>query len=465
MSRLSDFFKEAAARFQKYWNNNPQTTLVLLDTEGNPKEIFLDLGFQNERSSVLKTKYLREYIRHVVRRQGRGESIPDFQIMRYDFPNGWKVPMKGRRTLQEYYEQGIIPAARDQNVEPTKLISLRDATFILQKGLPLLDISTEHAKLARRRDYKEFIERNQQGEWKAFMQGEAKKYTAVETDRGVLLFSQSKQGQKALHTYLKEYADNFFDPARSTEVLKIYEVANPTADVAAQADNCIDRLSRRDMRSDDADLRYSRYSFTPEKMLDRSVLDGALCIDKYDMRPDFHNYDRFTTDNSLVINPHNYDIASLLYIAENGMADHLYTPGIHSFGFGKEFGPLAEKIADTVRVKGENPASTHDFGYAALQRQAKETAREILLSQYNISDGKFSMGQQLCKVIPLRRDPEMESPAVTQKAAAQRREPASGEPSLRRLPALAVPEETKPGRTVRHVSSLSPGNKKGPSVS
>lgn len=461
MSKLSDFFKKAQAEFKQFWNDNPMGVLVLLDAEGKPLEIVRD--YQRPDSGTMD--YYRNFIRHAVRRYGRGDTIPDFQIMRYNFPNGWKVPLMGRRTLKEYYDRGIVDAACRQQVEPSWKIPMRDAAFVIQKGLPLLDISTEHGKLARRRDYKEFAERNRQGEWKAFMQGDTKKYNAVETDRGVLLFSQGKQGQKALHTYLKECADNFFDPVHSTEVLKIYELTNPTADVAAQADNCIDRLSRRDMRTEGADLRYSRYSFTPEKMLDHSVLDGALCTEKYDMRPDFHNYDRFTQDNTLVIDRRSYDITSLLYIAENGIADHLHTPGFHSFGFEKEFGPLAGKIADTVRVKGENPDSEHDFGYAALQQEAKETAREILLSQYSIADGKFSMGQQRGIVIPLRRGLGMESPSMKPESPARYREPAAGESSLRRLPALAAPQETKPGPTVRHVSTLPAGNKKGPGVS
>ena len=48
------------------------------------------------------------------------------------------------------------------------------------------------------------------------------------------------------------------------------------------------------------------------------MLEGAGCTDKYDLRPDYNNFDRLTKDFNLGISPRNYDVASLLYISENG---------------------------------------------------------------------------------------------------------------------------------------------------
>ena len=313
---------------------------------------------------------------------------------------------------------------------------------IIKSGLPLFDPSTEHGKLTRRKDYKEFIAHNEQGRWKEFMRGKENRYTAVATDQGVMLFSQTRMGEKALHTYLQECAGNFFNPTRSTESLKIYEVVNPTADVAAKADNYIERVSRRDERSDSPGLFYSKHGTTPEKMLSPEILAGAVCTEKYDMRPDFHNFDRFTGDNTLKIDAKSYEIASLLYISENGYADHLATDYFHPFDHKADFKPLADKINDTMQAKGENPQSDHDFGYAALQKEAKTLAGDILESQYHIRDGEFALGQTRSNIIPLNRTVEQEHKPKIVEMAAERKRPVMKQPASapkkapRRVPAM-----------------------------
>ena len=85
------------------------------------------------------------------------------------------------------------------------------------------------------------------------------------------------------------------------------------------ADNCIDKLSKADLRKDDMQLRKSVCSFTPEKMSGKEMLVGAVCTGKYDLRPDFNNFDRLTKDFDLGISPRNYDVAALLYISETDM--------------------------------------------------------------------------------------------------------------------------------------------------
>ena len=346
-----------------------------------------------------------------------------------------------------------MPAAGKQHVEADKRISLRDAVFIIKSGLPLFDATTEHGRLARRKDYKEYIAPNEQGRWKEIMQEKGSKYTAVATDRGVMLFSQTRIGEKALHTYLQECADNYFHPMKSTGMLRIYEVSSPTADVAAKADNYIDRLSRRDQRSDSAGLRYSRYGTDPDKMLSADVLIGAVCTEKYDMRPDFHDFDRFTGDNALKTDRKNYEIATLLYIAENGFADHLAADYFHPFDRMADFRPLAEKLGDTMRAKSENPQSEHDFGYAALQQEAKALARDMLESDYHIRDGEFALGQSAGKMLPsvpaLRQQPVLrpaEAPAPTNR------------PTMK-------PSGTVAQQPVRRVPSVKSSRGKGHSVS
>lgn len=182
---------------------------------------------------------------------------------------------------------------------------------------------------------------------------------------------------KARTTYLQHLADGFFNFSKKVETLKLYEIEIPMRQMVELADNCIDKLSKADLRRDDMQLRKSVCSFTPEKMSGKEMLVGAVCTGKYDLRPDFNNFDRLTKDFGLGISPRNYDVAALLYISENGYAGLMEADHFHPFSYQYEFKELAEKLGDSMKARREAPLSAHDFGYAALQMEAKTMARDI----------------------------------------------------------------------------------------
>lgn len=221
---------------------------------------------------------------------------------------------------------------------------------------------------------------------------------AIATEAGVLLFSDTPKGNKALGSYLQNLADGFFNLTKVPETLRMYEIELPTKRVAEWADNCIDKLSKADLRNDDTQLRKSVVSFTPDKFVGADVLEGAVCKDKFDLRPDFHNFDRLTKEFSLGISPRNYDVASLLYISENGYAGHVVADKFHPFSYQHEFKELAEKLGDSIRARQNAPLSAHDFGYAALQKEAKVMATEILQSEFHLRNGEFGLSGR--KVVP-----------------------------------------------------------------
>ena len=194
---------------------------------------------------------------------------------------------------------------------------------------------------------------------------------------------------KARSTYLQHLADGFFNFSKKVETLKLYEIEIPMRQMVKLADNCIDKLSKADLRRDDIQLRKSVCSFTPEKMSGKEMLVGAVCTGKYDLRPDFNNFDRLTKDFGLGISPRNYDVAALLYISENGYAGLMDADHFHPFSCQYEFKELAEKLGDSMKARREAPLSAHDFGYAALQMEAKTMARDILQSEFHITGGEF----------------------------------------------------------------------------
>lgn len=203
-------------------------------------------------------------------------------------------------------------------------IPLRDAAYTLKTGLKLFSRRTSPAALQKDKQYKEFIRHNEAEGWNnERLSGEKQRVYAVATDEGVLFFSDGEKGMKARNSYLQHLANGFFNMTKGAETLKLYEIETPSRQVAELADNCIDKLAKSDLHSAGTQLNKSEFSFTPEKLAGKEMLEGAVCTDKYDLRPDYNNFDRLTKDFNLGISPRNYDVASLLYISENGYAGHV----------------------------------------------------------------------------------------------------------------------------------------------
>ena len=100
------------------------------------------------------------------------------------------------------------------------------------------------AALQKDKQYKEFIRHNEAKGWNnERLAGEKGRVYAVATDEGVLFFSDSEKGMKVRNSYLQHLADGFFNMAKGTETLKMYEMETPSRQVAELADNCIDKLA------------------------------------------------------------------------------------------------------------------------------------------------------------------------------------------------------------------------------
>lgn len=262
---------------------------------------------------------------------------------------------------------------------------------------------------------------------------------AIATEAGVLLFSNTPKGKKAQGSYLQSLADSFFNLTKIQETLRIYEIDLPTKRMAELADNCIDKLSKADLRSEDTQLRRSVVSFTPDKFVGPEVLEGAVCKDKFDIRPDFHNFDRLTKEFSLGISPRNYDVASLLYISENGYAGHVVADKFHPFSYQYEFRELAEKLGDSIKARQNAPLSAHDFGYTALQKEAKVMAADILQSEFHLHGGEFSLSGRKA-VSTIERNQKQDLEFSTLDGEIDKRQERS---QVKRVPSIMAKKEKK----------------------
>lgn len=282
--------------------------------------------------------------------------------------------------------------------------------------------------------------------------GGRKRMFAAATDEGVLFFSDTPKGLKARNTYLQHLADGFFNFTKTVETLKLYEIEIPMRQMIALVDTCIDKLSKSDLRNDNTLLKKSVCSFTSEKMVEKEMLVGAVCTDKYDLRPDFNNFDRLTKDFGLGISPCNYDVVALLYISENGYAGLAAAEYFHPFSYQHEFKELADKLKDSTNARREAPMSSHDFGYGALQMEAKVMARDILQSEFHIADGEFRLGRSINRVEKTER---MQT-ASYQYSKEQKTGKSSDAGLIREAPAQ---KRGNGQRQAKHVASIIPDKK------
>ena len=110
------------------------------------------------------------------------------------------------------------------------------------------------------------------------------------------------------------------------------------------------------------------------------------------------------------ISPRNYDVAALLYISENGYAGIVAADKVHPFSYEYEFRELAEKLGDSMKARMNAPLSAHDFGYAALQKEAREMAADLLQSEFHITDGEFRLGARISRTGSMEKSHPMSRP-------------------------------------------------------
>ena len=214
-------------------------------------------------------------------------------------------------------------------------------------------------------------------------------YRAVTSSQGTYLFSDTPKGRRAMYCYMQYMTDRFFGMRTDADTLKIYELKHLPPRIAAMADKCIDKFVKSDLKSEYPGLEKSRYSFTEEKRIPTSVLSEGVCSAAYSISPRYEDFERFVAGNRTQISSDNHDLATLLYIAENGYAASVADDGLHRFRHREFFSEVASKLRDCDRARMGNRQSTHDFGYGALQQQAREIAAGILRTEYNIQNGRF----------------------------------------------------------------------------
>jgi hypothetical protein len=63
-----------------------------------------------------------------------------------------------------------------------------------------------------------------------------------------------------------------------------------------------------------------------------------------------------------------------------------------------------------MKARMNAPLSAHDFGYAALQKEAREIAADLLQSEFHITDGEFRLGARISRTGSMEKSHPMSRP-------------------------------------------------------
>lgn len=320
-----------------------------------------------------------QYVREKVAAFEKKPYVPGWIIEEFSVDKPVDAMTRHSDDPSVYYER--LAGGMDKTYSG-RYIKLEDAVYAVRTGRSIFSPEVSYSALARDKRYKEFLQFNRQQRWRYPDYDTARKVYGVATDGGVLLFSDTLKGRKARTTYLQSLADRYFElPGRT---VRLCELTDPPQSVTEQADRCIVKLDKRDLKDTTPCFKRSEVDFSAERMAEPQVLGTAVCTGRYELQPDYLSFERFVKENKLEVSARNYDIASLTYIRENGYADHVSSDYFYPFSYQYRFDEVAAKLGDVLRARREHPGSEHDFGYAVLQREAKQIAAGVLRDEFRI---------------------------------------------------------------------------------
>lgn len=194
--------------------------------------------------------------------------------------------------------------------------------------------------------------------------------TAIQTDRGVLLFNDSGRGLQSVTDYLQDIANRYFCPDfKNLESLQMYYFSTSNPTLVQESRQCAAMFS--------ADYPHQ---FIPAKahFLDNRIMKDLSPAIECSMTPDKENYKVFTNLFDLEKSNKNLNIGLLDDIYKNGLNEYRYKdhPG---FSHKNSFDGILNKLQHSYISEPE-----HRFLKDSLLKIASDTAKRILQTEYAV---------------------------------------------------------------------------------
>lgn len=220
---------------------------------------------------------------------------------------------------------------------------------------------------------------------------------AVETDKGILFFSDTVMGEAGFNAYLQYLTDHYFDNAKK-DCIHIYRISGDDnkSFFDENTDSCFIRIplipkGRPETESDFFDFDKAVY-------IDKNILSDYKPIQRFEVKPETQAYQRFTESYSLQDTARNVNIKILLDIYENGVNAKLPLSHDPRFDFDEFFRIIYDNqplIQKGVKLKFPE--------LIQCDNTVKAVAKNLLMDLYKLNTKRELQNQPL-KIIPPQKD-------------------------------------------------------------
>ena len=359
---------------QKQEISNIIIFFVTQDLKGQPRGLEIHLIPEKEVSMANQrfTEYLHRQ-REMYKPSLVQSYLPDLDLCRYQFPPGVSYP--DIRLFDKDNSQ-VKKFIAENGGSMQGNVSLRGLEYLYhhneEKSLPMLVSSGLAGHLLVQPEAKRFALAQD-----TFNDDPSETLTAVETNKGVLLFEYSGYGKTCCHSFMQHLADRFFITGEEKpEFVNLYKLTRPNAEVV-----------KAFHASPNAFSLYTN-SFLPDKAqyLDATILRNAQLNKSHRMEPTLDAYDKFASSYGVVPTIANAQILRLLSLQETaGIYGIDYAarriPFMHKNSFNSQFNALqnipAENKGEQEKIKAliRDQATyilKRDYGISSDNRQNKE---------------------------------------------------------------------------------------------
>lgn len=336
------------------------------DDLARPLHVTLDIA--PTTAGWLRERTFAEYLRRVHETAQKGDYIPaDYDIVRYEVPNPERLP--DIRAANNLRGDSFTEEIRMAGGDATHIINLRALEYLFDNHEePYLEQYIATGIIGRLCDDSHTYEAVKRQ--RLIDHQEHKALSAIETEKGVLLFSRDGWGKECRQAYLQYLADNYFTPqGREVGYVREYLIEHPTEELRASYRMQPHAFSLYD------------YAFIPHKAQyqSRALFEDQMALRSHPVQQDYDTFHSFVNMFRLTTNVHNVQVMRLLYMRALGNIPQRHENRRIPLLSQPDFQPLLDRLD---ALSKDSRASRQDI--YAVQRQIRDRAAEILEKHYHL---------------------------------------------------------------------------------
>ena len=341
--------------FDPYRIIKPGDLYMMLSPEGKVKSVMEgDIMYENFHEFIYDAVYYLQ--------KGRDAPYLNDFFLHYRFKESRDVPYWKRGDSDEAHHQRVFDTIKDQGLKPHQAIRLYPAMYCYENGLNPLFQENSQKELEKQPAYQHAVLRYSNfGERMDYPT-----YHGIETDKGVVLFDGTQQGEELQQKYIDFHAANYFDARLDITLLNKLDVI-PDAQQLGKVNPDLGALY--------ADGPEPFGMLPASAYCDRNDFRAVCVNNEYNMAPENEQFIRFAgLDADIIPLPTDtYDISALLWLSDPKCHDPEIADDFPNFfSYHDRFDPLDERFRDAPDEAGRNE----------VMNQVRKLAGEILKEDF-----------------------------------------------------------------------------------